>query len=547
MVGATAVLLWVAVGAVHAGSMVERPLDPVSEQIRDEVELLRAAQPGSPGDVVLAFYEQHQFAPAWTRPQDVDQLLDALGHLDRDGLDPQDYSLAELQRGRAALRDPRATARQRAQFDLLATDACLTALLHLSRGKVDPATLDPGWNIEAAPFDRSDGMRWVRDALSQERVGALFERARPHHPLYDELRMALAQLRKIAAQGGWPMLEPGDTLEPGARDPRVPALRQRLSLGGFVVGDPEVADLYAPVLQAAVRQFQQEQYLLVDGRVGAATRAALNVTTAARIDQVRANLERSRWLLHQLRGNFVMVDIAGYTVAYYEDGRPVWHARAQVGKPYRRTPVFKSQITYLTLNPTWTVPPTILRHDVLPKVRRDPGYLAANRIRVLDQQGRTLAPSSVDWNQPRGIVLRQDSGPGNALGRLAIRFPNPYSVYLHDTPHQALFANEQRANSSGCIRVERARELAVLLLNAPTAWDRLALDRAIDTNRTQTVMLRQPVPLLLAYWTVELRDGDRLAYRPDVYRRDATLLAALQRPRSSRLPPSGAAAMPAGH
>jgi len=534
-VGHAIALLGLLLGAaVHAQQpAAEPPLSPVAEQIRDRVEQWRGAHADAdaPGQAVADFYEQNRFAPAWTRPGDLDQLLAALRDVAGDGLDPEDYGLGELQRRRVVPGDPQATPQQRAQFDLLATDACLAALMHLYRGKVDPATLDTHWNFDPRQIDQAQGLKAVRDALAQGTIGTLFARARPQNPLYGQLRAALAKLREVAAQGGWPLLADGPTLKPGSRDPRVPALRQRLQLVGYPVGG-SVDDLYDPALEAALKQFQREQYLAADGHLGKATLAALNVPVAARIEQLRANLERARWLLHQLQGEFVVVDIAGYQVAYYRDGKPVWRSRVQVGKPYRSTPVFKSKITYLTLNPTWTVPPTILKNDILPKVRKNPGYLAANRIRVLDSQGRELSPASVNWANPRGIVLRQDAGPGNSLGRLVIRFPNDYAVYLHDTPHQELFANEQRANSSGCIRVERPRELAELLLNDPR-WNRAGIDRAIDTLKTQTVMLRQPVPLLLAYWTVDLREDGRVGFRPDVYQRDPPLLAALGRPRVS--------------
>lgn len=535
-----ALLMLVLGSALHAQSTVEQPLSPVAEQIRERVEQWRIAHADgdaatTPGNVVAAFYEQNRFAPAWTRPGDLDQLLSALGDVAGDGLDPEDYALSELQRRRSVLSDPQATPQQRAQFDLLATDACLAALLHLYRGKVDPATLDTHWNYDPRQLDQAQGLKAVHDALEQGTLGELFARARPQNPLYGQLRTALAKLREVAAQGGWPALAEGPTLKPGSRDPRVPALRQRLRLAGYPVGDG-VDDLYDPALEAALEQFQREQYLAPDGHLGKATLAALNVPVAARIGQLRVNLERARWLLHELQGRFVVVDIAGYQVAYYKDGKPVWRSRVQVGKPYRSTPVFKSKITYLTLNPTWTVPPTILKNDILPKLRKNRGYLAANRIRVLDGQGRELSPASVDWSHPRGIVLRQDAGPGNSLGRLVIRFPNDYAVYLHDTPHQELFANEQRADSSGCIRVERPRELAELLLDDPARWNRAGIDRAIDTLKTQTVMLREPVTLLLAYWTVDLREDGRVGFRPDVYQRDPPLLAALERPRVSPWP-----------
>ncbi len=523
-------------------------LSPVAEQIRERVEQWRGAYAVADADktaddAVADFYEHNKFAPIWTRPRDLDQLLATLRDTAGDGLDPEDYALNELQRLRGALDGPQASPQQRAQLDLLATDACLTALMQLYRGKVDPATLDTHWNFDARQVNQAQVLKAVHEALTQGTLGTLFARARPQNPLYAELRVALASLRTVAAEGGWPMIAPGPTLKLGSHDPRVPVLRQRLRLADYPVGEG-VDDLYDPALEAELKQFQSEQYLVVDGYLGKATLAALNVPVHARIEQLRANLERARWLLHQLQGEFVIVDIAGYQVTYYKDGKPVWRSRVQVGTPYRRTPVFKSKITYITLNPTWTVPPTILKNDILPKVRRNPGYLAANRIRVLDSQGHVLSPSSVDWANPRGIMLRQDAGPGNALGRLVIRFPNKYMVYLHDTPHQGLFASEQRTFSSGCIRVERPRKLAELLLDDPVRWNRDAIDRAIDTLKTQTVILRKPVPLLLAYWTVDLHEDGRVGFRPDVYRRDPPLLAALDRKRVSPwLPAPGAGPM----
>ncbi|WP_053096262.1 L,D-transpeptidase family protein [Frateuria defendens] len=521
-------------------------LDPQADAIRERVEQIDASggSIAKLGQGLRDFYEQRQFAPVWTRPATLDQLFDELDAIRLDGLDPEDYGLSQLRLQRAALDSGRVTPAQRAEFDVLASDAYLAALVHLYRGKVDPATLDPHWNFDPRQLDPAEGLRLAREAVDSGDLHGLFARARPQEPQYAALRQALAGLRAVAANGGWPQLPEGPTLKPGMHDARVPLLRQRLVAGGYLAVDQAQGEDYDAVVQAAVRRFQQEQYIDADGNVGAATRAALNVTVAQRIGQLRVNLERARWLLHEIRGDFVVVDIAGYKVAYYKEGKPVWTSRVQVGKPYRSTPVFKSQITYLTLNPTWTVPPTILRKDILPKVRRDRGYLAANRIRVLDSQGRVLAPASVNWNNPRGVVLRQDAGPGNSLGRVVIRFPNEYAVYLHDTPHTELFDRDQRTTSSGCIRVERPRELAELLLDDPAKWNRAAIDAAIDTLKTQTVTLRTPVTLLLAYWTVDLREDNRVSFRQDIYDRDGRTLAALDKRRASPLGPAIRVAAP---
>lgn len=508
-------------------------LDPVADAIRERVEQITDAGTGKAelAQALTQFYEDRQYAPAWSRPENVDALLGALAATRADGLDPEDYNLSQLQRMRAALAT--ATPTELATFDLTATDAYLAALVHLYRGKVDPTTLDPHWNFDPRQLDPAQGLLTAEEAVQSGDVAGLFERARPQHPLYDQLRRGLATLRDIEAKGGWPTVPDGPALKPGMKDHRIPALRERLAIGGYLAADAAQGQTYDEALQDAVRRFQQEQYIDADGTLGKGTLAALNVPVRTRIDQARVNLERARWLLHQVQGDFVVVDIAGYKIAYFKQGQPVWTARVQVGKPYRSTPVFKSQITYMTLNPTWTVPPTILRQDILPKVRANPGYLAANRIKVFNTQGKQLSPSSVNWSNPKGVVLRQDAGPGNSLGRLVIRFPNEFAVYLHDTPHTEYFESDQRARSSGCIRVERPRELAELLLDDSAKWNRAAIDAAIDTNKTQTVTLRTPVTLLLAYWTAEWHEGDRLSFRQDIYERDDKVKVALDRRRLS--------------
>jgi murein L,D-transpeptidase YcbB/YkuD len=249
----------------------------------------------------------------------------------------------------------------------------------------------------------------------------------------------------------------------------------------------------------------------------------------SRIDQIRVNLDRARWLLHNIPPEMLLVDVAGFKVTYFKNNLPIWRSRVQVGMAYRTTPIFKSEVNYITLNPTWTVPPTILNKDVLPKVRKDLNYLREHNIRVLDSSGKPLDPAKVDWYRPGNITLRQDAGDDAALGKAVIRFPNAHAVYLHDTPHQKLFDKSQRAFSSGCIRVERVLELVELLLAETPEWDATAIKKTLATGKTRNVVLAKRVPILLAYWTVDAISDTQIAFKPDIYARDGGELKALNK------------------
>ena len=477
-------------------------------------------------DAANLLYEARGYAPIWDRPARREALLTELAGTAADGLDPDDYAVERL---RAAWSAPASNETAALDAELLASQALLRALGDLFRGKADPARLDGDWNFAPRPLDSAEAIRSVADAVESGAIAPLFERARPPQAPYRSLREALAGLRALEQQGGWPALPPGPTLKPGASDPRVPILRQRLAAGGYLANADGSGDVYGPDLVEAVRRFQDEQFIKADGAIGEGTRAALSLPVSKRIEQVRVNLERARWLLHETEGDFVLVDIAGYKVTLYRGGKAAWSARVQVGKPFRKTPVFKSEINRVTLNPTWTIPPGIMKNDTLPKIRSNPDYLAKNRMKVIDASGREVAPNTVDWSKPRGVMVRQDAGEGNSLGRVVLRFPNAHAVYLHDTPHTEHFADAQRSFSSGCIRVENPRELAELVLDDP-AWNRAAIDRTIDAGKTLEVPVKRPLTLLLGYWTVQPHEGGRIAFKTDVYGFDAGVLAALKAP-----------------
>jgi murein L,D-transpeptidase YcbB/YkuD len=466
------------------------------------------------GEAAERFYELRDDRPAWNDAGAIEGLAGAIEGLAADGLLPEHYDIAALRRG--------AMQGWSRQLERRATQSLLLALSDLDRGHVDPATLHSRWNL--APRKPLLDVSEVSDALDRGQLAQLLARARPTHPVYARLREALARLREIQLAGGYPRIGEGPTLELGTQDPRVRRLRQRLVLGGYLDPQASDSDVFDEIVEGAVRRFQEEQYLEVDGKVGPQTRRELDIPVRARIDQLRVNLERARWLLPRITGDFVLVDVPGFKVRFFRNGEPIWTSRAQVGRDVRRTPILQAEITEVTLNPTWTVPPTIKREDIIPKARVEPAYLAHNHIRVFNARGQELDPRRVDWNRAEGLTFRQDAGPENALGRIRINFPNRHTVFMHETPHLELFEKHQRAFSSGCIRVEQPFELADLLFDAPFGSTRHAL--GLTGGATLEFELPRRVPILILYWTVDLHDG-RVAFKPDLYELDAPTLAAL--------------------
>lgn len=518
------------------------------EQIHDHPDALVRGVPIASRPSLASLYERRGFTLAWTEAEPRDALLRAIRDSAADGLDPEDYLLSPLLAARAEAELETAPLDVLIDYDLLLTDALARLLYHVISGKLDSRTLEPHWNLPSS-VHQQDAPVFLQGLIDS---GELYERIqaeRPDHRMYRDLVAALAHQRELAERGGYPPVPPGPTLELGSRDPRVAALRARLEssgdLEGPAPGDPEEFDAS---LEAAVVAFQQRHGLDADARVGRRTLEALSVPVGARIEQIRVNLERARWLLHNLEPSFVLVNIAGFQAYYLRDGEPIWTGRAILGRPYRKTPTFRSRISYLVLNPTWTVPPTIFAQDILPAQRRNPSHLAKLGLRVIDEHGAVVPTDSIDWQQVNPAhfpyLIRQDPGPGNTLGRVKFMFPNSYTVYLHDTPSRDLFERSERAFSSGCIRIERPLELAALLLEGNPGWDRAAIDQAVEAGTLQNVTLANPVPILVTYWTTWVDQAGTLQFRRDLYDRDAEVARGLAEPFRGWLGATRAGAQP---
>jgi murein L,D-transpeptidase YcbB/YkuD len=514
--------------------------DPVTEKIQEYVEQLTDSGGLVVGEahiaavrVIAAFYERREFRRAWTSVRNIEELVGQIQDIYSEGLDPEDYHFTQIELMRQRVSRARDNPELRAGLDILLTESLVRLAYHLNFGKVDPHDLDPNWNL-ARDLRGRDPVAVLEEAINSESLAEFIGDAIPRLELYRNLTGALAVYRMVADTGGWPAVPGGAVLKPGAKNPRVATLRLRLSRSGDltdrIADDPEVFD---EKLEEAVIRFQRRHGLDADGVVGKTTLAALNVTARERVDQIRVNLERARWVMRDLPGGeFLVTNIAGFSAFLYRNEDLAWQARAQVGKPYRKSPVFKAQLEYLVFNPTWTVPPTILKNDVLPAIQRDVGYLKSKNMVVLDRSGKKVDPGSIDWASYKGrgfpYVIRQQPGPNNALGRVKFIFPNEHFVFLHDTPSRGLFDRAKRTFSSGCIRVDKPLELAELVLDDPESWNQETIQAVLDSKKTKTVHLREPMPVLLLYWTAFVDDDGVVNLLNDVYGRDQQILDGLE-------------------
>ncbi len=465
------------------------------------------------------FYAVAENKPAWSDPNNVEAALQAIGEAALDGLDPEDFGYSQI----VALR----SAGQAAALDVALTENVALLAYTLAHGKVDPANVE-----DAVDYGRAfsgDPIGALNRALDGGTLAEAIDNQRPRLAYYARLRSALATYRTAAAAGGWPTVTDGSTLRAGDSGPRVAELTARLAAQGLIgSGTPD----FGPDVDTAVRRFQDMHGLEADGIVGPGTLAALIVTAAERADQIRVNMERARWIGEIGPGRQILVNIAGFYASLIEDGRPVWTTRTIVGRGYTRTPVFTDKMEYIEFNPTWTVPRSIVRGELAPKILADPGYLSEHGYYLAEASGQVVDPASVNWpgltpqNFPYWVV--QKPGSKNALGLVKFMFPNDYSVYMHDTPQRYLFDRAERSFSHGCIRTEKPLDLAGLLL-ARQGWDRPRIDAAVAAGKTTRVTLDTPVPIAILYWTVDPVD-EVVRFYPDLYNRDAAVLALLDAP-----------------
>lgn len=533
--GAVALLLAIALCLLPRPTTAQSVSEPsiaqaISKLLGPNDNTANAARTIVATDGIPQAYRTRQFEPIWLDKAGLNSrghaLFSVLSDAAREGLEPSDY----LSRTGAGSFSSTATD-DMARLDLMLSSTLLRYVRDLRTGRPTPRQVDPELFASVRPLDLS-GL--LSEAAGRTDIAAYLRRYVPASPPYRRLRRALASYRELARTGGWASIAPGPVLKRGMQGDRVAALRRRLIAGGDLSNFHEATDDFDSALELALRQFQRRHLLEPDGVAGPQTLSALNVTVEERIRQIIVNMERWRWMPNDLGDLYVLVNMAAFELDVVELGQSVLSMRVVVGRPYRRTPVFSDRIRYLEFNPVWHVPPRIASKDLLPKQIADPSFLQNNRFRVMSDwsdKARELDPASIDWRQYRDrnlpFKLRQDAGPGNALGRVKFMFPNEHDVYLHDTASPELFRKLVRTFSSGCIRVEQPRALATLLLQGTPGWGEAAVDAAMKGDKTQVARLAEPIPVHLTYSTVWIGEGGTIHFAKDVYNRDQALYEAI--------------------
>jgi murein L,D-transpeptidase YcbB/YkuD len=333
---------------------------------------------------------------------------------------------------------------------------------------------------------------------------------------------AIDRYADIVARSGWPQVPPVSVLRLGDRHPSVSVLRTRLAASGDIDPNAVGNDIYDSYVETAVRRFQARHGLTVDGVIRAETLAAINVPAPVRLAQLKVNVTRLRALSANLSPRYVVCNIPAARIEAIENGAAVSRHTAVVGKPDRASPEVNSKIIQINFNPYWTVPPSIVQKDLIPKMQDQPDYLTSNHIRIFDARHKELQPSDINWysEDATHYSFKQDPGSFNSLGSIRINFPSPYGVYMHDTPLKNLFGDDFRFHSSGCVRVQNVRQLVAWLLEGTRGWSLDDIDRVIKSGEQQNAQLTKPVPLHWVYITGWATADGIVQFREDIYGKD---------------------------
>lgn len=539
-------VVFVALCLCNGSALAEAETSTLESELRQKIEngfiysssaKTHAYEAKALNDFFSAWYSKKVFRPfwidsgvvSWRAFELIEAIEDAYGH----GLNPETYFLTPI-RKRLNSTDSKSLA----ELELLLMLAATTLSTDAKAGRMELRRIDAA-EFSSVKFGRPELENILKEVIAHSDLGQAIANQFPRHKQYQKMKSALAAYRSIINEGDWTSVpSAGGPLKLGSSGPRVLALSQRLKETGDLPESSAIEETFNTTLEEATRLFQKRHGIPATGEVHQQTFAALNISAKKRMETLLINLERWRWLARDFsEGKEVFVNIAGFELFALEGSTLELRMPVIVGKAFNATPVFSGHIQQIEFNPYWKVPQSIAGTEILPKLKKNPNYLADEHMKLFKAGSgykSEISPNSILWNtvskaQMNRYTVRQEPGPWNALGFLKFIFPNPYSVYLHDTATRGLFSKHDRALSHGCIRVSSPVELAAFLLSTPKDnWNKDRVQELITMGGHQFVRLPKPVLLHLTYRTAWVDSDGTINFRPDVYKRDAKLVAVLK-------------------
>ncbi|MHA6279738.1 L,D-transpeptidase family protein [Salinimicrobium sp. CAU 1759] len=476
------------------------------------------------GGSLEEIYSQREYRSLWRDGEVLHSFYNSLKAANDEGLDYRDYHGQEID---SLLSRSDLDAGQAARLDLLLSDAFLTYANHLYYGKLDPEKLHEFWGISRQPKDIKE---LLIQGVENNEIPEILEDLKPKSQIYQGLKKSLAEYKELKnKQDTINKISKGEVIKPGDSDPRIPAIAQRLEqLKSFQPDTSITQNIYSEVLVEAIKEFQESKSIQTDGIIGNSTIDELNKGPQDIYNQILANLERWRWYPRDLGEHYILINIPHFRLAVVKDGDTVRKHNVIAGAKARPTPIFSDTVNHLVINPTWTVPPTIKSKDVIPKMAADRTYLSRNNMTVTGTNGERIDPSNVNWESSEAMSysFTQRAGPSNPLGQVKIMYPNKYLIYLHDTPAKSLFSQSERAESSGCVRVENAIDLSAYIVENQSEWNKNKIEEVIRSGKTTTVNVDRPIQVHHFYWTA-WRAGDKTVVINDVYDLDEQIYTKL--------------------
>jgi len=480
-------------------------------------------------DSLSDLYMRNNYVPFWLYEERIEDVLNILKSSSGDGLNPEDYQYSKLKKEYAACMKDSITVTKAMSLEISISRSVLLYVKHLYNGKVDPLTVFPEWNYERSASEVISDSMLVRYFTSN--LDSLPIILRPHYDIYEALRRTLKLVDSLGTQSIYNQKIPyiDRTLVLGDTSFIISSIKRRLQSTSEYNFD-SLNNTFDEQLLESIQIFQTHVGLNASGKIDKRTIDKLNFTAAEVRSAILVNMERFKWLPNNLPKEFILVNIADYTLRHFIDKNVVYTESVIVGREYTSTPVFEAMMSYIEFNPYWTVPRSIIVKEILPSLKRNPNYLQSHNMDLFRGNTEVAIPHSFSNYSANNFpfTVRENPGPKNSLGQVKLMFPNPYSIYLHDTPGKYLFEQDERSFSHGCIRLKNPLKFALHILSKQGVTQ-ADIDKIIRNKKNYVIPLKEKMPVMLTYFTCYSKKGDaRLYFFKDIYGKDKMIMDALQ-------------------